>query len=50
MFKFDAILTLVGGPTILIKIAGVWLLTDPTFDPPGLYEVGSGFMFMASTA
>jgi L-ascorbate metabolism protein UlaG (beta-lactamase superfamily) len=40
MAKFDATLTLVGGPTLLIEIAGVRLLTDPTFDPPGLYQSG----------
>lgn len=40
MAKFDVTLTLVGGPTILIEIAGVRLLTDPTFDPPGLYQSG----------
>ena len=33
-------LTLVGGPTILIDFAGVRLLTDPTFDPPGTYTAG----------
>ncbi|WP_084038239.1 MBL fold metallo-hydrolase [Demequina sp. NBRC 110053] len=26
---------LVGGPTVLIEYAGLRLLTDPTFDPPG---------------
>jgi L-ascorbate metabolism protein UlaG (beta-lactamase superfamily) len=31
-------LTLIGGPTVLIEFAGVRLLTDPTFDPPGLYK------------
>lgn len=31
-------ITLIGGPTALIEIAGVRLLTDPTFDPPGLYQ------------
>jgi L-ascorbate metabolism protein UlaG (beta-lactamase superfamily) len=40
MAKFDATLTLVGEPTLLIEIAGVRLLTDPTFDPPGLYQSG----------
>jgi L-ascorbate metabolism protein UlaG (beta-lactamase superfamily) len=29
-------LTLIGGPTVLIEIAGRRLLTDPTFDPPGV--------------
>jgi L-ascorbate metabolism protein UlaG (beta-lactamase superfamily) len=31
-------LTLIGGPTALIECAGMRLLTDPTFDPPGLYQ------------
>jgi L-ascorbate metabolism protein UlaG (beta-lactamase superfamily) len=32
---------LIGGPTALIGIAGLRLLTDPTFDPPGDHPVGS---------
>lgn len=31
---------LIGGPTVLIEYAGLRLLTDPTFDPPGDYPVG----------
>ena len=31
-------ITLVGGPTAILDIAGLRLLTDPTFDPPGLYR------------
>jgi L-ascorbate metabolism protein UlaG (beta-lactamase superfamily) len=31
-------LTLIGGPTALIEFDGMRLLTDPTFDPPGLYQ------------
>lgn len=31
----------VGGPTALLELGGVRLLTDPTFDPPGDYPVGS---------
>jgi L-ascorbate metabolism protein UlaG (beta-lactamase superfamily) len=31
-------LTLIGGPTVLIEFGGLRLLTDPTFDPPGLYR------------
>lgn len=27
-------LTHIGGPTVLIEINGVRILTDPTFDPP----------------
>jgi L-ascorbate metabolism protein UlaG (beta-lactamase superfamily) len=33
-------LTLVGGPTVLVEIAGFRILTDPTFDLPGKYEAG----------
>ncbi len=34
-------LTLIGGPTLLIEVNGVRLLTDPTFDPAGTrYEQG----------
>jgi L-ascorbate metabolism protein UlaG (beta-lactamase superfamily) len=32
---------LIGGPTALIEIGGLRLLTDPTFDPPGDHPVGS---------
>jgi L-ascorbate metabolism protein UlaG (beta-lactamase superfamily) len=32
----------VGGPTVLIRIAGARLLVDPTFSPPGRYESGPG--------
>ena len=39
----DVRLTHIGGPTVLIQIAGWRLLTDPTFDPPGQnYEFGWG--------
>lgn len=38
MAKRMANLTLIGGPTLLIEINGFRLLTDPTFDPPGLYQ------------
>jgi L-ascorbate metabolism protein UlaG (beta-lactamase superfamily) len=31
---------LIGGPTALIEVGGLRLLTDPTFDPPGDYVVG----------
>lgn len=30
-----------GGPTALITIGGLRLLTDPTFDPPGDYPIGT---------
>lgn len=29
---------LVGGPTLLLRLGGVTLLTDPTFDEPGVYD------------
>ncbi|KIC57116.1 MBL fold metallo-hydrolase [Microbacterium hominis] len=35
------VLTLVGGPTAIIKYAGIRVLTDPTFDEPGDYPSGS---------
>lgn len=38
MSTSDLILTLIGGPTVLIEYDGLRLLTDPTFDPPGLYR------------
>jgi L-ascorbate metabolism protein UlaG (beta-lactamase superfamily) len=31
----------IGGPTALVEVGGVRLLTDPTFDPPGDHPVGS---------
>ncbi|MGW2930482.1 MBL fold metallo-hydrolase [Streptomyces sp. NPDC001156] len=31
----------VGGPTAVIELGGARLLTDPTFDPPGEYPIGS---------
>jgi L-ascorbate metabolism protein UlaG (beta-lactamase superfamily) len=33
-------LLLIGGPTAIIDYAGLRLLTDPTFDPPGEHEGG----------
>lgn len=36
-------LTHVGGPTLLLEVAGWRVLTDPTFDPPGRrYRFGWG--------
>jgi L-ascorbate metabolism protein UlaG (beta-lactamase superfamily) len=31
-------LTLIDGPTLLIEIGGLRLLTDPAFDPPQSYQ------------
>ncbi|WP_034804516.1 MBL fold metallo-hydrolase [Intrasporangium oryzae] len=33
-------LTVLGGPTVVLDLAGLRLITDPTFDPPGDYPVG----------
>lgn len=33
------IITLIGGPTALIELDGFRLLTDPTFDAPGAYQL-----------
>jgi L-ascorbate metabolism protein UlaG (beta-lactamase superfamily) len=38
MPSFDVTLTLIGGPTVLVEFGGLRLLTDPTFDEPGVYE------------
>jgi L-ascorbate metabolism protein UlaG (beta-lactamase superfamily) len=38
MARTDLKLTLIGGPTVLIEYGSFRLLTDPTFDPPGLYR------------
>lgn len=32
--------TLVGGPTCVLEIGGLRILTDPTFDPPGDHPIG----------
>lgn len=37
-----AVMTHIGGPTVLIRYAGLTFLTDPTFDEPGEYPVGVG--------
>jgi L-ascorbate metabolism protein UlaG (beta-lactamase superfamily) len=37
MAGFEATLTLIGGPTLLIEFGDIRLVTDPTFDPPGAY-------------
>ncbi|MFD7708146.1 MBL fold metallo-hydrolase [Streptomyces sp. NPDC059785] len=34
-------ITYVGGPTAVLALGGVRLLTDPTFDAPGEYPIGS---------
>lgn len=32
-----------GGPTAILELGGLRLLTDPTFDPPGEYDTGRGY-------
>ena len=32
-------ITLIGGPTALVELDGLRLLTDPTFDGPGTYQL-----------
>lgn len=36
MPDLEITLTLIGGPTLLIELAGLGILTHPTFDPPSL--------------
>jgi L-ascorbate metabolism protein UlaG (beta-lactamase superfamily) len=39
----ELIITYVGGPTAILEVGGLRLLTDPTFDPPGRrYNFGWG--------
>ncbi|MFC4530891.1 MBL fold metallo-hydrolase [Sphaerisporangium dianthi] len=33
-------ITVIGGPTALLELGGLRILTDPTFDPPGDHPVG----------
>ena len=40
--------TLIGGPTILLEVAGVRILVDPTFDPPGEYPSGPSVLVKTS--
>jgi len=39
-FRGPIDLHLVGGPTVLMRIGGLTIITDPTFDPPGDHPVG----------
>jgi L-ascorbate metabolism protein UlaG (beta-lactamase superfamily) len=38
----DITLLHVGGPTLVLDLAGVRVVTDPTFDPPGPHPIGDG--------
>jgi L-ascorbate metabolism protein UlaG (beta-lactamase superfamily) len=39
---------LIGGPTVIIEIGGLRLVTDPTFDPPGDHPVGNRVLIKTS--
>jgi L-ascorbate metabolism protein UlaG (beta-lactamase superfamily) len=41
MPAIDTTLTLIGGPTVVIELGGLRLVTDPTFDAPGTYPSGT---------
>ncbi|MCM3882293.1 MBL fold metallo-hydrolase [Frankia sp. R82] len=41
MSRANLELCLIGGPTVVLQIGGLRLVTDPTFDEPGEYPVGS---------
>ena len=38
----DITLLHVGGPTLVLDLAGLRVVTDPTFDPPGQHPIGDG--------
>jgi L-ascorbate metabolism protein UlaG (beta-lactamase superfamily) len=40
----------IGGPTTVIEIGGLRVLTDPTFDGVGVYELGSGLVLSKTRA
>ena len=42
--------TLIGGPTVLIEVAGLRLLTDPTFDPAGTSYTTSAYTLRKTTS
>jgi len=50
LWRVEARLTRVGGPTVLIECGGWRLLTDPTFDPAGgRHRLGAPLWAIAST-
>ncbi|HEY2991853.1 MAG TPA: MBL fold metallo-hydrolase, partial [Methylomirabilota bacterium] len=46
--SLDLRLTYIGGPTLLLQVGGLRLLTDPTFDPAGA-EFRSGAYVLRKT-
>ena len=43
------VIQLVGGPTAILEVGGLRLLTDPTFDAPGEYGSGPGRVLTKTT-
>ncbi|MGW1132275.1 MBL fold metallo-hydrolase [Streptomyces griseoluteus] len=43
-------ITAFGGPTVLIEYGGLRILTDPTFDAPGDYELAGGLVLTKTAA
>ncbi|WP_044512870.1 MBL fold metallo-hydrolase [Mycobacterium simiae] len=39
--KAATTIQLIGGPTVVLELGGLRLLTDPTFDPPGDHMIGT---------
>ena len=51
MTPSDALtITHVGGPTVVLDLAGFRIVSDPTFDPPGAYPIGRGRQLVKLTA
>ncbi|MBX3104021.1 MAG: MBL fold metallo-hydrolase [Cryobacterium sp.] len=45
----EVAVTYIGGPTILLEYAGLRILTDPTFDEPGVYPDPDGGQALVKT-
>src|ERR1700712_3651898 len=38
-----------GGPTVVLEMAGIRFVVDPTFDEPGIYPIGERFLEKTSS-
>ena len=47
--RTPVLVQLIGGATTLIEYGGIRFLTDPTFDPPGSYDVGGRILTKLTT-